>query len=222
MGTITALLIDNSAGPASLRERLGEVPDLQVVGDESEGPRALELARRFKPDVLLFYGRVDWAFVQQVRDESRQSVLVMLTAKAKPGEARHTFQAGGSAYCPRDISPAVLMQALRQALHGHYVLDDQVFDKEGLLTHLGPRHRTKRSPAPPLSPREMDILQAVTQGLSNKEIARVLGLSQPTVKNHMTSLLGKFRAVDRTQLAVLALRQGLVRLHAVQPYRSRS
>jgi DNA-binding NarL/FixJ family response regulator len=152
---------------------------------------------------------------------------MLLTNRTKSAEARHSFRAGGSAYCRRDMSSAKLIQALRQALRGHYVLDEQVFDKEGLLTHLSPKTGAVKtgadsSPAPSLSHREMDVLQALTQGLSNKEVARVLGISQQTVKNHMTSLLGKCQAVDRTQLTVLALRQGLVHLQDIQPNRSRS
>ena len=220
MGSITALLIDNApATHASLRESLDGEPDLEILGQAAEGGTALELAQRLKPDVILIYGAVGWTFLRQLNGPA---VTVMLTAKAGPGEARHAFQAGGSAYCRCDISPARLMQVLRHALRGHYVLEDQVFDKEGLLAHLALRTRAKPSLEKQLSHREMDILQSLTQGLSNKEIARVLGISQQTVKNHMTSLLGKFRAVDRTQLAVLALRHGLVRLQDIQPYHSRS
>jgi len=223
MGTITALLVsDSSAGYASLRERLGGEPDLQVVGEASEGPTALDLARLLKPDVILIQGAVGWTFLRQLHQENGFSAMVMLASKARQGEARHAFQAGGSAYCRRDISAAMLMQALRQALRGHYVLDDQVFDKEGLLAHLALRRSAKPALDRQLSRREMDILQSLTQGLSNKEIARMLGISQQTVKNHMTSLLSKFGAVDRTQLAVLALRRGVVRLQDLQPYRSRS
>jgi DNA-binding NarL/FixJ family response regulator len=223
MGLITALLIDNApATHASLRESLEGERDLEVLGQAAEGGTALELARRLKPDVILIYGAVGWTFLRQLHQEAGPTVTVMLTAKVGQGEARHTFKAGGSAYCRCDISPARLMQVLRHALRGHYVLDDQVFDKEGLLAHLALRTRTGPALEKQLSRREMDILQSLTQGLSNKEIARVLGISQQTVKNHMTSLLGKFRAVDRTQLAVLALRQGLVRLQDIQPYHSRS
>ena len=223
MGSITALLIDNApASHPSLRESLDGEPDLEVLGQTPEGGTALELARRLNPDVILIYGAVGWTFLRQLRRENGLAVTVMLTAKAEQGEARHAFRAGGSAYCRADISPAKLMQVLRQALRGHYVLDDQVFDKEGLLAHLALRSRARLSLEKQLSRREMDILQSLTQGLSNKEIARVLGISQQTVKNHMTSLLGKFRAVDRTQLAVLALRHGLVRLQDITPYQSRS
>jgi DNA-binding NarL/FixJ family response regulator len=224
MGTITALLIDNAlpATHAHQHEILGSEPDLEVLGEATEGRRALELARRLKPDAILIYGAVELTFLRQLHQENDLAVMVVLTARDEPDEARQTFEAGGSVYCRRDISPAKLMQALRQARRGHYVLDDQVFDKEGLLAHLALRLSVQPSLETQLSRREMDILQSLTQGLSNKEIARVLGISQQTVKNHMTSLLGKFQAGDRTQLTVLALRHGLVRLQDIQSNHSRS
>src|SRR5260370_16300120 len=109
---------------------------------------------------------------------------------------------------------------LRQVVQGYYVVGDHVFDLEGLQGWLETSvEKTGRSyvddarPAfSPLSPREMEILQHVTRGLSNKEIAISLGISHQTVKNHMTAILHKLDVEDRTQAAVYALRRGWVRL----------
>jgi DNA-binding NarL/FixJ family response regulator len=96
-------------------------------------------------------------------------------------------------------------------VQGHFVVGDQLFDQEGLQNWLdrnvekaGRSHAAEtRETFSPLSPREMEILQQVTRGLSNKEIAALLGISHQTVKNHMTAILNKLNVEDRTQAAVL-------------------
>jgi DNA-binding NarL/FixJ family response regulator len=218
MSKITALVVENPPTfQCKLREVLQKEPDILVVGEAAGEMEALELARRLKPDVILLNTRLDLQFVRQLHRENGMAAVMMLAADANNVEARDTFRAGGSAYCGQNISTCMLKQALHQVALGHYVLGDQVFDKEGLLAKLAARPKTNltlpaRQTRQLLSRREMDILQCLTQGLSNKEIALVLGISQQTVKNHMTSMLSKLRAVDRTQMAVYALRHGLVRL----------
>ena len=109
---------------------------------------------------------------------------------------------------------------LRLVVNGHYVVDNTVFDKEGIQEWLargveaiaGPYYAELAESYSPLSPREMEILRYVTQGMSNMEIAQHLNISHQTVKNHMTSILRKLAVEDRTQAAVFALRRGWVRL----------
>ena len=104
------------------------------------------------------------------------------------------------------------------------MVGDQIFDQEGLQNWLdrnvekaGRSHVDETHESfSPLSPREMEILQQVTRGLSNKEIAKTLGISHQTVKNHMTAILHKLAVEDRTQAAVYALRHGWVRLQDSQ------
>ena len=109
---------------------------------------------------------------------------------------------------------------IRNVARGFFVVGDQVYDQAGLDQWLSRGVETVRRPHldgdveafTPLSPREMEILQYVTRGLSNKEIAVQLGISHQTVKNHMTAILHKLDVEDRTQAAVYALRHGWVRL----------
>lgn len=219
MNKITALVVEDlPTSPDSLREALRKELDIQVVGEAAGEGEALELTRLLKPDVILLnINKLDLQFIRQLHRENRATAVIIFVTHADDTEARFMFRAGGSAYCRQDISACQLKQALHQVAQGHYVLDDCVFDKEGLQTQLAKRPSagsmmSARRAAQLLSHREMDILQCLTQGLSNKEIALALGISQQTVKNHMTSMLGKLRAVDRTQMAVYALRHGLVRL----------
>jgi DNA-binding NarL/FixJ family response regulator len=218
MSKITALVVENlPTSRCNLREALQKEPDILVVGEPAGVMEALELARQLKPDVILLNISLGLQFVRQLHQENGMAAVVMLTAHANSAEAWNVFRAGGAAYCREDISTCMLKQALHQVAQGHYVLGDQVFDKEGVLAKLATYPKTSRTlPARQtghlFSRREMDILQHLTLGLSNKEIALVLGISQQTVKNHMTSMLGKLQAVDRTQMAVYALRRGLVRL----------
>ena len=214
MCKVTALAVGDL--PAAWRDLPGSgQPGAGVclVGEASNEAQAVELAHELRPDVILLNVSLGTQLVQRLRQENSSSAVMMVMTCPDRVKAREAFRAGSSACCRQDLSPHQMLQALCQVAQGHYVLDDQVFDKEGLQAQLTRAAARRRPPADPrLTRRQLEILQYVTQGLSNKEIALALGISQPTVKNHITCMLGKLRAMDRTQMAVNALRQGLVRL----------
>jgi DNA-binding NarL/FixJ family response regulator len=225
MDKITVLVIDDHpVFRQGLLDVLRGEPDIEVVGEGSNGQEALELARKLLPDAILLDvnlpGLNGLQVTRQLRSERSSSAVVVLTAYDDVEQVLHAFRAGCSAYCSKEITPRKLTQILRQVVQGHYVLGDQVFDREGLEAWMerGVERASRsylddsREAFSPLSPREMEILQFVTRGLSNKEIAASLGISHQTVKNHMTAILHKLNVEDRTQAAVYALRHGWVRL----------
>jgi DNA-binding NarL/FixJ family response regulator len=117
------------------------------------------------------------------------------------------------------LCPRWLIEAVYQVHSGNYIIDDTVFEKpevaSWLLQQFDQDNLEESMPNElftPLSAREMEILQHITRGRSNKEIALDLGISRQTVKNHMTSILRKLAVNDRTQAALYALRHGWIRL----------
>ena len=225
MDRIRILVIDDHPlFRQGLRDVLQSEEDIDVVGEGSDGQEALDLTRALQPDALILDinlpGINGLQVTRQLRAEHCTSAVVMLTAYDDAEQVLHALRAGGSAYCPKDVTPRKLVQVLRQVVQGHYVVGDHVFDQEGLQSWLDSSMEQagrsyvedSREAFSPLSPREMEILQHVTRGLSNKEIAVSLGISHQTVKNHMTAILHKLHVEDRTQAAVYALRRGWVRL----------
>ena len=225
MDRIRILVIDDHPlFRQGLRDVLQSEEDIEVVGEGSNGQQAIELTHALQPDALILDinlpGMNGLQVTRQLRSEHCTSAVVMLTAYDDAEQVLHAFRAGGSAYCPKDVTPHKLVQVLRQVVQGHYVVGGHVFDLEGLQawleTSVEKAGRSyvddSREAFSPLSPREMEILQHVTRGLSNKEIALSLGISHQTVKNHMTAILHKLDVEDRTQAAVYALRRGWVRL----------
>jgi DNA-binding NarL/FixJ family response regulator len=132
----------------------------------------------------------------------------------------HALRAGAMAYCNKDIKPDDLIETIRAVAQGIHVVEERFMDEVTYQQWL--EYQIKKAAGPytddpeerfvPLSPRESEILEFVTRGFSNKEIAAKLGISQQTVKNHMTSILNKLNVDDRTQAAVMALRRGWVRI----------
>jgi len=225
MEKIKVLVVDDHAiFRQGLRDIMKTEGDLEFVGECESGQEALEVARRLAPQaIILDINLPDINGLQvtrQLKNERSDAAIIMLTAYDDREQIIHAFRAGGAAYCPKDVAPRKLMEIIRQVVQGHYVVGDQVFDHEGLQTWLEkgieqvarPHMEEGREAFSPLSPREMEILQFVTRGLSNKEIAYSLGISHQTVKNHMTAILHKLDVEDRTQAAVYALRHGWVRL----------
>ncbi|MBM4421906.1 MAG: response regulator transcription factor [Chloroflexi bacterium] len=211
-----------------LKEILRGEPDMTVLGETADGGEAIELIRSLNPDVILLDvnlpGMNGLQIVRQLKSDRNKALIIMLTAYDDAQQGVHALRAGAHAFCPKDVQPQKLVEVLRHVLRGHFVVGDQLFDRDGVDEWIEKQVSQAGRPIldemqemySPLSPREMQILQYVTRGLSNKEIASTLGISHQTVKNHMTAILHKLDVEDRTQAAVYALRHGWVRLQDSQ------
>ena len=208
-----------------LRNVLTVHDDLRIVGEATDGPEAIERVQELLPDVVLMDINLPTLNGLQATRKLKmlcpQVNVIMLTAYDDVEQIYHAIRAGASAYYAKDVSPERLVDVIRHVSRGQYVINETVLDEEGIGKWLlkefrrfggGTFEKEERFFAP-LSPREMEILELVIQGMSNREIAYRLGISHQTVKNHMTSILGKLGVTDRTQAAVYALRHGWVPLH---------
>ncbi|MBK8021357.1 MAG: response regulator transcription factor [Chloroflexi bacterium] len=207
-----------------LQKTLDMEDDIVVVGQCSDGEAALELARQLTPDVIVLdvnLPSMNGLLVARHLRASRTDIaIVVLTAYHDNQQLVHAMRSGASAYCPKDIMPDELVHIIRVVADGFYVVADRTLTVHEIaawltaeIERLGGSYIVDADEHfIPLSPREMEILQFVTNGMSNKEIAYRLRISQQTVKNHMTSILKKLNVEDRTQAAVTALRHGWVRL----------
>lgn len=226
---ITLLIVDDHPlFRQGLREVLNAEPDLTVIGEASDGEEALRVARELSPRVVLMDINIPTINGLQVARRLRQEVpsarAVILTGYDDDEQVFHAIRAGAYAYFPKDVTPQKIIEAVREVNAGRYVINDLMMDDAQLAPWLF--KQTERfgivegelgdEAFVPLSPREMEILQHITRGLSNKEIAHQLRISHQTVKNHMTSILRKLNVEDRTQAAVYALRRGWVRLQDTQ------
>ncbi|MGH2593707.1 MAG: response regulator [Anaerolineae bacterium] len=228
---ISVLIVDDHpVFRQGLREVLNAEPDLVVVGEVSDGEEALRVARELSPRIVVMDVNIPSMNGLQVARRLRHEVplarAVILTGYDDDEQVFHAMRAGAHAYFPKDVMPQKLVEAVREVNAGRYVINDLTMDDAQLAPWL--LKQTERfgivegelgdEAFVPLSPREMEILQHITRGLSNKEIAHQLGISHQTVKNHMTSILRKLNVEDRTQAAVYALRRGWVRLQDTQSH----
>ena len=196
----------------------------RVVGQAADGKHALELIRDLEPDIAVLDVNLPEMNGQQITHQVNQEKLptriLLLTGYDDIEQAIHAAHAGAAAYCTKDIHPQGLVSVIREVANGKYVIGGNVFTRRELDEWLESQMEGARrsysepgSPFHPLSDREMEVLSCVVRGMSNKEIAGLLGISHQTVKNHVTSILRKFGVEDRTQAVVYALKRGWVKLH---------
>ena len=199
-------------------------PNMQVVGEAADGEVAIELAHDLQPEVILMDINLPTInglqVTRKIKSKTPDMKVVMITGYDDVEQVFHAIRAGAAAYCPKDITPEELINIIYTVRDGRYYVDGKAMSYDELVDWI--EQKVGRFAGPvvsdadelfiPLSPREMEILEHVTRGLSNKEIAYKLGISHQTVKNHMTAILRKLRVDDRTQAAVYALRHGWVRL----------
>ncbi len=229
MPPITVLIVDDhQIFRQGLRDSLSLDSDVQVVGEASEGVQALSLAKELLPRVVVtdinLPGLNGLQVAQQLRKEVPGARVVILTAYDDDEQLYHAMRSGAHGFFSKDVSPSRIIDAVRQVNAGQYVVADKVMDDEQMAAWLYRASQRfsftvgdeAQEPFVPLSPREMEIVQYITRGLSNKMIAHKLGISHQTVKNHMTSILRKLDVEDRTQAAIYAIRHGWVRLQDTQ------
>jgi len=206
-----------------LRRVIEAEDDMEVIIEVGDGEEALRLAKKMVPDVIMMDVNIPTMNGLQVTRSLKANLpnigVIMLTAYHDDEQIFHAIKAGAGAYYPKDVTPRKLIEAIRQVSEGNYVIDDNVLAKSQVASWLLKQFEQistfGSSPEDlfvPLSPREMEILQLIARGYSNKEIAHELGISRQTVKNHMTSILRKLSVNDRTQAALYALRRGWIRL----------
>ena len=219
---ITILIVDDQE---IVRQGLGIIlraqSDFQVVALAEDGERALELAREHQPDVVLMDIKMPRLngiqATQKILQASKATQVIILTTFDTDELIFAGIRAGAKGYLLKDAPSDVLTDAIRRVHAGESILNPTVARK--MLEEF---KRVSQSPIAPgratapllekLTEREVEILQSMMNGLANKEIGVKLNLAEGTVKNHVSTILAKLHANDRTQAVVNALRQGIVEL----------
>ncbi|MCO5197916.1 MAG: response regulator transcription factor [Anaerolineae bacterium] len=215
--TIRLLLVDDqSLFREGLRTLLSVWPDLAVVGEASNGEEAIEQAQLLRPDVVLMDLRMPVldgvAATQRIRQAVPDSQVIVLTTFDDDEYVFEGLRAGAVGYLLKDVLSTKLVEAIRSAARGETFLQPSVAAKVvAEFTRLSQSAETRPQPlVEPLSNREMEILEILATGASNKEIAAQLFIAEGTVKNHVTNILGKLGVRDRTQAALKAKELGLI------------
>jgi len=224
MNKITLLVIDDHPlFRQGVTDAVSLESDMKVLGQAASGDQALDLIRSTKPAIVLLDvnlpGMNGQQITHQVTQEKLATRIVLMTGYDDIEQALHAALAGAAAYCSKDVEPKSLLRIIRDVADGKFVFGAKVMNQRELQTWIEEQIEGTRqsysepgSPFHPLSEREMEVLECVVKGMSNKEIAGLLGISHQTVKNHVTSILRKFSVEDRTQAVVYALKHGWVQL----------
>ena len=214
---IKVLIVDDhQVVRQGLRTFLELQDDILVVGEAGDGQAAVEMTRQVNPDVILMdlvMPRLDGIeATRQVKSLGGSAKVIALTSFAEDDKVFPAIQAGASSYLLKDVSPDDLVSAVRAAFRGEARLHPDIARK--LMEQVA--HQTSQIREPykeDLTERELEVIRLVADGLSNQEIAAKLTISENTVKTHISNILGKLALSDRTQLAIYAIRHGLVDLN---------
>ena len=211
MSAVRVLVVDDQA---LFREALGTLldarPEVEVVGEAGDGHQALERAAALAPEVVLMDLHMPVldgiATTRRLRVEQPGVRVLALTTFDDDEDVFAALRAGALGYLLKDVSSARLVEAVLSAARGESVLQPSVAAKVvARFAQLDDAPRPRSQPlVVPLSERELDVLRLLADGCSNREIAAALFLAEGTVKNHVTNVLGKLGARDRTQAALRA------------------
>jgi DNA-binding NarL/FixJ family response regulator len=203
---ISVLIVDDHPVVRRGLRVLLEVQDgLVVAGEAGDGDTALALAAEHAPDVILLDlklpGMDGIAVLAELKARDSAARVLVLTSATEPASASLAVRSGAAGVLYKDVDPDALVRAIRSVHDGHLLLGPEAAG--AMLRSAGQAWGGLDA----LTGREREVLAELTKGRSNREIARVLGVSEKTVKAHVSSVLAKLGVQDRTQAALLAVRQ---------------
>jgi DNA-binding NarL/FixJ family response regulator len=211
---ITVLLVDDhELVRRGVRAFLETQPGITVVAEAGGGEEAVRLAAEHAPDValmdLIMPGMDGVEATRRLTTRSPRTKVVMLTSYHDDEHVFPAIRAGALSYVLKEVGPEQLADAVRKAAAGEAVLHPRVAAR--VVRELHGARRDEPNVFHELSDRELEVLKLIAEGMNNAEIAGRLYVSEKTVKSHVSNILSKLHLVDRTQAAVYAWRQGVVR-----------
>jgi DNA-binding NarL/FixJ family response regulator len=206
-----------------LRDTLSRERDLEVVGEADDAHSAIDLAAETTPDIILMDlslpapGGIE--ATSRIKRLLPSAGIIVLAQVEDEESLFDAIKAGAAAFILKEVSPDDLVMIVRRVRNGEYLINDKVFSRPAVASRVLKEFRElaiygqESQPIfAPLSPREVEILDNIAQGMTNKQVAYALSISEQTVKNHMSSILRKLSVNDRTQAVVYAMKQGWIRI----------
>jgi DNA-binding NarL/FixJ family response regulator len=197
---------------------LGIQPDMEVVGRAHTGEEAVELCLLEEPDVVLMDlsmpGMGGISATRKILSLLPRTQVLVLTVHTDDTNLFQAIKAGAQGYILKDCTPEDLADAIKSVHAGHTITAPDIA-KKMITTFEGIRLNTEVTPS--LTEREREVIKALAQGKSNKEIAGALDISEKTVRNHASNIYKKLHIFDRTQAVIYAVRRGLVDLEQLEP-----
>jgi DNA-binding NarL/FixJ family response regulator len=218
------LLVDDHAlFRVGMRQILEREEDFVIVGEAENARDAFTQATELSPDTVLLDlslpapGGIETT--QRIKREIPSIGIIALAVAEDEDQLFEAIKAGAAAFILKDINPDDLVTIIRRVRNGEYLINDKVFSRPSVASRVLKEFRELavygQEAAPifaPLSPREVEILDNIAKGMTNKQVAYALSISEQTVKNHMSSILRKLSVNDRTQAVVYAMKQGWIRI----------
>jgi DNA-binding NarL/FixJ family response regulator len=205
-----------------IRATVAGIPGAEIVAETEDGATAVKLAMGVAPDVVLSGAALpDMTGVEltrRLRLRIPNAGLILMAEVDDEDSIYHALKAGARGFILETAGPEELRTLLERVARGEHTLDDDLLARPDMASKVLQQFTTLTDETPqelqpllaPLSPREIEILDLISRGNSNKQIARQLAISDQTVKNHITSILKKLAVNDRTEAVVFSLRKGWI------------
>ncbi len=217
------LVDDHPLFRQGVRHALDGIQDIQIIGEASDGQMAIQMCDTLSPDVILcdinLPGLNGLEATRVVRRRNPHIAVIVLTVHEDDEQLFHAIKVGAAAFTTKDVGQDKLVDMIRRVGRGEYLINENVATKPFVASRVLKQFRDlaaldqdEEGLFAPLTSREIEILDCIARGMSNKEIARNLLISDQTVKNHITSILRKLMVNDRTQAVIYALRRGWIKM----------
>jgi DNA-binding NarL/FixJ family response regulator len=189
------------------------LPGVEVVGVAYNGDEAIALCRKEEPDVVLMdisMPKLDGiSATREIKALLPRTAVVILTGHEEDEHVFEGIKAGAQGYLLKDSEPEDLSRAIHTVFAGDTIIAPDLAQKM-LTTFEGGRPTESAHLAPPLTERELEVIKALAQGMSDRQIARSLSISEKTVRNHTSNIYRKLHIFDRTQAVIYAVREGVI------------